>query len=142
MSRNVVEYAAGSIIMTMATQISERIRLAVYGLKKEEDALVRALKDVKSSDSKTKSSMHNLEMRIISEALIEKSPSQTSRMLFQVKELHHDKQILNKDIALNKVLNQKLHDLQKKITTYEFWMKHADTDDEAKQNEAQHKIFG
>ncbi|MEO5498891.1 MAG: hypothetical protein ABIR46_00115 [Candidatus Saccharimonadales bacterium] len=126
----------------MMTQISEQIRQAISLLQKESDALKREIKDMDSRDSKTKTSMHSLELRIISEALTENTPNQASRMWKEAKELHDDKQILHQDQVTHKQLSQKLNDLQKKITTFEFWMKFANTDDEVKQEQARRKVFG
>lgn len=123
--------------------ISERIYEKINKLIKERDEIHNQINKLQQTAGSLKKHIHHTELEIIVEgASVQASDVPNLRMVGEMRELNKEKHDLHDNEKVLKGLTKKYNNLTKTIEDHRFWMHRADTTDPARQQEAEHKIFG
>lgn len=119
----------------LANRIYEKIKL----LKKEQEGLEQNLKELEREEQHTKSHEHRIELEIAINGTRDKTNS--TELMHDLSELRHDRKDIKKDEQLINESKARIKDILKQIDEYTFWMRYADSDNPAKQAEAERRVF-
>lgn len=107
----------------------------------EKKKLEQDIKNLQKKDATLKSEAHHAELDILLHHDPSNSSSENQKITHDMATIRQDKRNLNEDSKKLAGLSHRLHDLDKKITTAEFWMKYSEYGDTQKQAEAIKRVF-
>lgn len=123
-------------------QAYQKIRTHLDKLLTEKTKLQNTIKMLHKQDDDLKSAMHRIELGLLIPNQRAASQQQTSELYRKLNILKKDKHNLHDDAEMLKIHASNLRELDKNITTAQFWMKQSEHGDTAKQVEALKHIFG
>jgi hypothetical protein len=127
----------------MISPVAERIYNEIKLLTRQKDELSNQMTKLRHAIDHVKHEMHHTEWLVVSESAPEDlDHTPDARLGRELRELYKERKDLHEDEKILKDLTQKYDVLVKKIDTYRFWMRRADTSDPVRQREAEKKIFG
>ncbi len=125
------------------TPLAQRIYEKTNVLIRQKDDLHSQINRIKQSIDQDKKSIRTTELKIVADgAMAHADGVPDLRLAGEIRDLGKHRKVLHDDERLLKDLTVKYNDLIKAIDDHHFWMYRADTNDLAKQQEAERKIFG